>query len=166
MNIKTLDFACFLCHNSTENSLQSEYHCQISSTIFTKGLLSSLISYWHRFLSKRPKTLRFWVSAPLHRASLKSDALAQKDEGVGPHFSELWSPDDDVFNLKTAKKVGNWQRYAWWPGPTWTFYWLHEVHSRCVCTPSASDFRCQFFCFHTITCRPAKASLIAFKTNL
>ena len=33
------------------------------------------------------------MSTPLHRASFKADALAQKDDGVGPYFSELRSHD-------------------------------------------------------------------------
>ena len=68
------------------------------------------------------------------------------------------------FHMKTAKTFGIWQRHA--RSPTWAFFWLYAVQYRCVCTPSVCDFRCRFYCFQTITCRPVKASSIVFGTNM
>ena len=60
-----------------------------------------------------------------------------------------------VFHLKTAKTFGICFGHA--GSPTWTFYWLHTVQYRCVCTPLSSDFRCRSLGFkrlHADLARP------------
>ena len=99
-----------------------------------------------------PPNLRVLLVKPKHEAS---------------HVTNR-TPPNDLASLRTAlcstNWTGIWQRQAW--SPLWTFHRLYRLHARCVYTPLLWDFRCCFFVFQTITCRPAKASSILFGSNL